>query len=161
MKKAFFLILLAAVLNAAAQISFDPTRQDVRFSAEVGNGYYGDTEGEIRFSVTDRTVGAAGKDVTVYAWLDEPLSMEDMRFKDGVLEWQVYSPKKTDGLISAGYGDNWVPYYGRRVPVLTIDKMYPSSNVDVVLGTTLRWVPSVQPNGSYRTRIYFEIEEEI
>ncbi|MDR1452917.1 MAG: hypothetical protein LBJ25_02960 [Candidatus Margulisbacteria bacterium] len=158
MKKALFLILLAAVLSAAAQISFDPTRRDVRFNAEVGNGYYGEQDGQIRFKVINRT---AGKDVTVYAWLEEPLSMEDLRFKDSVLEWQIYSPQKTNGLSSTGF-NSWAPYHGRPVPVLTIDKTYQTGgDVEVLLGTTLRWVPSVQPNGVYNTKIWFEVEEEI
>jgi hypothetical protein len=110
MKKILFLALLVVVLNAAARLEFSPTYKDVRFSAEVNNGYYGGQEGQIRFKVVDRT---SGKDATVYAWLEEPLTMEDMRFKDEVLQWQIYYPQKTSGLISAGF-NNWVPYYGRR-----------------------------------------------
>ncbi|MDR1114535.1 MAG: hypothetical protein LBL50_05535 [Candidatus Margulisbacteria bacterium] len=157
MKKILFLAMLAVVLNAAARLEFSPTYKDVRFNAEVNNGYYGGDEGQIRFKVVDRT---GGKDATVYAWLEEPLTMEDMRFRDEVLQWQIYYPQKTSGLISTGF-NNWVPYYGRRVPVLTIDKTHPAGDVEVLLGTTLRWVPSVQPNGVYNTRIWFEIEEEI
>jgi hypothetical protein len=145
----FFLIVLTAFLSAMLTIDVQPKLDDVlRFNAEVGS--YGISESNIKI-----TIDRSDEDLDrkkVYLKMDDWQSPDGLSLPNGNLQWKIYY--KTSGVaISPG---DWVAYSTYETPAFELDDS--TGHIEIELGTMLRYVPPVQPNGEYRTRIEVRVD---
>ncbi|MDR1997619.1 MAG: hypothetical protein LBQ83_04790 [Candidatus Margulisbacteria bacterium] len=158
MKKIF---LILAILSMWAQAHDITVSNIIDLGAVyIDSGFYGDPPGNIELSITTTGTGQA----VIHAGIDERLtSAENFQLPADSLQWQVYywtgkelnQPFK--GEILQGGASSWVPYRRGSVPIIRINEVV--NNYKIQLGTTIRRVPAVQPNGRYTTKVNFEIDD--
>ncbi|MDR1323067.1 MAG: hypothetical protein LBK68_01375 [Candidatus Margulisbacteria bacterium] len=149
MKKIIFSILLVVLLHADLMVDVRPKELNadnvLRFNAEVGSGFYGASEGSIKITI-DRN-GADLSKKKVYLKMDDWQSPDGLSLPNGNLQWKIYH--KTNGVAISP--SDWVAYSTYETPAFELDDS--TGHIEIELGTMLRYVPPVQPNGEYRTRI--------
>jgi hypothetical protein len=154
LKKIFFFLICCAAVLQATDITILPSYKNIRFDAEVNNGFSGDRGGNIEINI-EKTDAAPQ---TLYAIINEPLTSADgYDFQDDALQWSVYGcwgPSTANIQFFSRQG-SWNNYRQREVKICELGGPV---NATVLLGTTLRRVPSVQPNGLYTTEIKFYVE---
>ncbi|MDR2431627.1 MAG: hypothetical protein LBD99_05185 [Candidatus Margulisbacteria bacterium] len=160
MKKFFLLLLILSGWLPAHDIEIvEPgaKRADLG-GVQIDSGFYGAPPGNIKLRIT-----AAGPAV-IYAGIDGPLaSAENFQLPFDGLQWQVYywtgqeNGQPFPGEVLQGGRTNWVPYRRGETPIIKINQAV--SNYEIQLGTTVRRIPAVQPNGLYTAKIRFAIDD--
>jgi len=157
MKK--FLLILVFLWTYGAALSLDivppyPALGEVA----PDSGFYGESRGNINIRIGKNS----GDSARLEAEIDGPMtSPEGYQLPADALQWQIYYwTGKETGVprpgTSAGF-DRWVPY--RRSPSEILRVAESISSTELQLGTTVRRIPSVQPEGVYTTRIRFTLTE--
>jgi hypothetical protein len=153
MKKLFLFLLLILTVQAHDIEIIEPlTKRADLGGVQIDSGFYGEPPGNIKLNVV-----AYGPAV-IRAYLDDNLtSEENFYLPEGGVQWQLYWADKSTGFeILNGGASSWVPYRRGGAPLINITQ---AGSYQFQLGTTIRRVPSVQPNGRYRTKVTFEIDD--
>ncbi|GBR74455.1 hypothetical protein NO1_1626 [Candidatus Termititenax aidoneus] len=148
----FFLIVLTAFLSALLTIDVQPKKggNTVHFDTAVGSGFYGDDTGSI-ILVIDRDGSDLNKK-NVYLKMDYWAGPDNLSLQNGSLQWKVYY--QSGGL--AAYPRDWTAYSVRETPAFELNDT--AQHIEIELGTLLKYVPVVQPNGHYETRIEVRVD---
>ena len=156
MKKILLVLIFLWTQGAALSLDIIPP-YPAPGAVGLDSGFYGESQGNINLRIGKNS----GESARLYAEIDGPLtSPEGYQLPADALQWQIYywtgqeSGTPRPG-ISAGF-DSWVPY--RRSPAEVLQIFDNVSTIDQLqLGTTVRRIPSVQPEGVYTTRIRFTL----
>ncbi|GBR72433.1 hypothetical protein HP1_115 [Candidatus Termititenax spirochaetophilus] len=153
----FFLLVLSALSQAAISVTVLPKQggANVNFNAEVDSGFYGGEEGTIILTI-DRSGADLLNKRNVYVRMDQWIGQENFRLQDGDLQWKVYYCNTYEGGEISGQPADWSAYTARESRAFTLDSA-PKHVIEI--GTMLRRVPSVQPNGVYNTNIEFYVDQ--
>lgn len=116
-------------------------------SVSLGDGFYGDTQGNIRLRCSSTTS-------TWYlnAYINKELtSAEGFIFPAASLKWNGYYADSTASFAQSG----WTPYLRSDDLIATGGVITPA---DILLGTSV-YVPAVMAIGTYETDIIFTLTE--
>ena len=161
MKKILLILIFLPALSMAIDISILNSEINLG-TVPPDSGFYGAQPGNINLKISNKTVAQTAE---VYAEIDSPLlSPEGYQLPADTLQWQIYwwtnkevgPPYSVDISSSAGF-NSWVPY--RRSPARVLRILSGVTALDIQLGTTVRRVPSVQPEGVYATKVRFTVTE--
>ncbi len=152
MKKLFFLLVLLLLSNLSfGVITLDlitPVGNNTDLgSVSLGEGFYGDTPGNIELRCTSTT----GPWTLSAALTQELTSAEGFSFPAGSLKWKGYHIDASASFAQSG----WTSYL---LVDDTIATGVANTPAQLLLGTSV-YVPSVMAEGSYDTNIIFTLTE--
>jgi hypothetical protein len=135
MKKLFLLGIISCLIAG--------TLPDVNLTAPTDGYYYDNNEGSVSLNVP--------ADMWVYAEITQPLtSVERYRLPENSFLWKIYWDNAN--VFNPAAVPDWRPFRLGQERLFRV-----SQNTTVHLGLGVRRVPSVQPEGIYRTNILYTI----
>jgi len=159
-------IALLIVIQCYCFISADLTLTVDTLAVDLGRlnleeGFHGAAAGNIQLTIGPSPNATA--DAYLYAAMTRLLINESgVEMPSGLLRWQGWWASTTGvDQTSANFvqGDTeWIEYKEADDIVVRIDQSA-NSDVSVSLGTQLKRVPAVQPQGIYTTAILFTVSE--